>query len=262
VKLADRYLVIERPEASLRVLFLHHGGGSAMSLLTVARRLPMTSEPVLFELPGRGMRAGQPVAPDFAAALEDATAAAKQCATRPLVIVGQSLGGLLAHGLSARLTVAGDADVRAVVVASCAAPSVIAASASRPDKPFQVRSRSEVEQQLRDGGGCDPEIFAEPDFLAAAVELLGNDLHLADTYHAPVSAASDSVKYHVWSGSHDPDMTPEKLIGWQEATPRPPVFRQFPGGHFLLTDDQPQAALHDLLARQAGCSVTGSIDRA
>lgn len=251
MRLVDSHLVVERPHATLRVLVIHHAGGSAMSYLPLAQGLPGSCEPCLFELPGRGMRAAETPAPNYRAAVADLTPQVAAAIDRPVLVVGHSLGAILAHGVVSALPPARRDLVRAVVVSGFASPTDTARAARHPAAPFVVRSRNDLLAELRDRGGCPPDVFADPDLLELTVTVLGHDLHLADTY-LPSPPADLDAAYHVWYGRDDRTLTEDELRRWAADTPHPPVLRAFRGGHFYLSQrPEPALALADLATELA-----------
>nr|AKA59442.1 thioesterase [uncultured bacterium AR_412] len=248
MRIGDGHVVLERPDATLRVLVFHHAGGSAMSYVPLAQRLPDGCEPFLFDLPGRGIRASEPPAADFDTAIDQLLPVVAAAADRPTVLVGHSLGALLAHSFAARLP---PSRVKAVVVSAFPSPEDTALAASHPAEPFQVRTRSQLLSELRDRGGCPPEVFDDPELLDLTITLMGHDLHLADTYRPP--QAGNHADYHVWYGRDDEHVTLEELNRWASATSGPLDVREFRGGHFyLLQGEQAGNALRELVA--ANCN--------
>jgi len=247
MKVLGSHLMLARPGAALRVLFFHHAGGSAMSYLPLARDLPATCEPLMFELPGRGLRHAEAPAADYPAAVDALSEDVAAAIDRPTVLFGHSLGAIIAHGLVCALPPDKQALVRAVVVSAFTAPHHAARAATHPEEPFVVRSREDLLGELAGRGGCDPELFAEPDLVALAVDLLGADLHLADTYVEPPPPVGD-IDYHVWHGRDDAYVDEDTLADWGRSTPKPPAARDFRGGHFYL-DSTPEVrvALRELL---------------
>lgn len=249
MKLDDGHVLLDREDAPLRVLMFHHAGGSAMSFLPLARRLPPECEPVLFELPGRGLRQTEPPAKDFARAVDRLLPEVAAMVDRPTLVVGHSLGALIAHSVVAGLPRPEREHVRAVVVSAFPSPPDAARAATQPAEPFQVRDRDGLLAELRIWGGCAPEVFEDADLLDFAITLMGHDLHLADTYRPPCGDVDIAADYHVWFGRDDDHLVRDELRGWATVTRRPPSVREFRGGHFYLTEgDQAAAALGGLVA--------------
>ncbi|MBX7549170.1 thioesterase II family protein [Streptomyces sp. NPDC055966] len=245
------FLRVGPTEALTRLLAFHHAGGSATAYLPFVRGLRAETESLLFGLPGRdeGEEALRPtdfedavdrLAPDFRAAVD-----------RPCVVFGHSLGGLLAHRLVGTLPDDRRALVRTVVVSASASPRHAAAAATMPAAPFVSRTRASVLEDLRRFGGCPPELFEDPELVAHFVDVLGHDLHLADTY-TPGGGDHRGVPYQVWYGTEDETSATDALSDWADCGPDPVVVRGFPGGHFYLFE-RPDAgsALQELLHKAA-----------
>lgn len=245
MRIAHSYLWLERPDARLRILMLHHACGSAMSYLPLAKELPDWCEPYLFELAGRGVREGEPFAENYAAAVAELVSVAVGLVDRPTVLFGHSLGGQLAHSLACALAAERPGMVKAVVLSSAYSPASAVAMARHPAAPFQLRTREELLEELRGRGGCPEEMLDDPDFVEHALLILGHDLHLADTY-VPTSGAD--ADYHVWYGRDDSYYDEEQVLGWISALSGKPEVRDFRGGHFYLTQGpEPLAALQNLV---------------
>ncbi len=249
MKLSEGKVVLERPHAAVRVLLFHHAGGSAMSLLPLARSLPEDCEPVLFELGGRGTRVTEGFAQDFDEAVGFLKPSVAQLIDRPVVFLGHSLGALIAHSLACGLDEPQRDLLRAVVVSSIHSPRDAAAEATRPARPFVVRTRDDIRGELEERGGCPPEVFEDDELVEHAITLLGHDLHLYDTYQAPPRSLGD-VPLHVWYGRDDRFLDGDAMARWSGDD-----VRTFRGGHFyLLQQKEPQRALDELLQEVIGSS--------
>ncbi len=247
MKAGDGHLILPRPDAPLRLLCCHHAGGTATALLPLAERMPDCCEPLLFELPGRGLAPDLPPAADFAEAIGYLRPRMAAVIDRPVVVLGHSLGALLAHAVVAGLPPAQRGLVRAVVVSAFPSPAAVLAAA----EPGRLRSRDELLAELRERDGSAAMLFEEPEVLEYFLQLLAADLHLADSYAEPPAEPLDA-DYHVWFGRDDRLLPTEQLPGWQAVSARPVELRDFAGGHFYLTRSEPPVrALCALLAGYA-----------
>jgi surfactin synthase thioesterase subunit len=240
-----------RPGAALRLLVFHHAGGSATSFLPVAQAMPEQYESCLFELAHRGMRSEEPAAADYPAAVRELLPEVTELVDRPVLLLGHSLGALLAHSLIAELPAERRALVRGMLVSSSQSPTRAAAEASHPPAPFVSRTREGLLAELHGRGGSPPDLFEDDELLDHAVELIGYDLHLADTYVAP-PRLTDPVEYHIWYGRDDPYLGPDDAEQWGLSTAEEPQIRSFRGGHFYLSQKpEPRLALQKLAAAVA-----------
>ncbi|QYX79580.1 thioesterase II family protein [Streptomyces akebiae] len=242
------YLRTGNRNAAIRLLAFHHGGGSALSFLPLARSLPEECETFIFELAGRAGDADRITAADYEEAYTRFAADAVDVVDRPVVVIGHSLGALFAHNVACLLPDAQRELVRTVIVSASRSAAATAETAPMPAEPFVVRSRASLLGELRNFGGVRPEFLEDADFVDAAVTLLGHDLHLADTYTLPQPGPT-SVPHQVWYGTDDATLSREERARWNESCLAPPVHRGFPGGHFYLYErPEAGAALAELVA--------------
>jgi pyochelin biosynthetic protein PchC len=255
--IAHGHIRLERPGAAVRLLVFHHAAGSAMSYLPLAGSMGDACEPWLVELGGRGVRAGTPFPAEFGAAVAELLPAVAAIVDRPTVVIGHSLGALLAHSVVATLDDRRRALVRALVLSAARSPRTTALSATHPDAPFVTRSPESLRDDLATFGGLPAEAETEPELWEHALTTLGHDLHLADTY-VPPAGPPLAVPAHFWYGSDDPIVGPGEAGHWAESLAQPPEVRRFVGGHFYLgTAEAARSALRGLVSEAAAAATPG-----
>ncbi|MEU6125563.1 thioesterase domain-containing protein [Streptomyces sp. NPDC047123] len=241
------FLRVGDPGAPVRLLAFHHAGGSAAAYLPFVQSLRPGHEALLFELPGRDEGEAGLRARDFEDAVRRLTADFRSAVDRPCVVFAHSMGALFAHRLVGELPADQRGLVRTVVVSAARSPRSAAGLATRPAAPFVARTRASVLADLRRFGGCPPEFFDEPQIVEHFVDVLGHDLHLADTYRT-ADGCFDGVPFEVWHGTEDDTLTPDDLRGWSDCGPADVTVRGFPGGHFYLSEGRAAGlALQELL---------------
>ncbi|WP_369214537.1 thioesterase II family protein [Streptomyces flavofungini] len=248
----DAFLRTGDPDAPVRLLVFPHAGGSASAYLSFVQSLRPGYEALLFELPGRdeGEAAARPK--DFEAAVDGLAPGFRAAVDRPCVVFAHSMGALLAHRLVGALPAGQRELIRTVVVSAARSPRSAADIATMPDAPFVARTRASVLADLRRFGGCPPELFEDEQLIDHFVDVLGHDLHLADTY-TQGTGCHDGVPYEVWYGTDDTTLDQESLRSWSESTPQSAEPRGFPGAHFYLFEHPGAgAALRELLDGAAG----------
>jgi surfactin synthase thioesterase subunit len=235
------HVMLGPADAPHRVLLLHYAGGSAASLLPLARALPDGCAVALLEANDREAPVNS-----FTEAVTRLTPDFESLVDRPTTVFGHSLGALLAHALVMGLPAERRSLLRDVVLSGSRSPATTSRIASHPQVPFTNRSRAELIRDLDRYGGCPPEVFVDPHMLNLAVTALGQDLQLVDTYRATTSVPADhapetGAAYHVWYGADDEEASIHEARRWVADLPRPPRLRSFPGGHFYLLE-HPEAA--------------------
>ncbi|TMR90116.1 thioesterase II family protein [Nonomuraea basaltis] len=241
MSLQGGFRILRRDGAEVRLLMFHHAGGSAASYHQLASRLPPWCEPCLFELPGRGVRSGEPFAPDYASAAGPAVAAVVSTADRPTVLFGHSLGALLAHTVACDVPEPARKMIRSVVFSACPPPGWVARRARHPSGPFLLWPAEALDAELRRRGGCPKEVFEHPDLLRYARTVLSQDMHLVDTYRAP-SGELAGGDHRLWLARDDLSLPPGTPQGWTDDLGVAPGTRWFGGGHFYLDTHRSEVA--------------------
>ncbi|MEV0382609.1 alpha/beta fold hydrolase [Nonomuraea sp. NPDC050643] len=242
------FRVLRRDDAQVRLLMFHHAGGSSASYYRLASQMPLWCEPCLFELPGRGIRSGESYAPDYMTAAGSAVAAVASMADRPTVLFGHSLGALLAHTVARDVPGPARKMIRSVVFSACPSPGWVAGRARHPSGPFLLWPAEALDAELRRRGGCPEEVFEHADLLRYAHTVLGQDMHLVDTYRAPSGGLAGS-DHRLWLARDDLSLPPDTPQGWTGDLGFAPVTRWFEGGHFYLDTHRSEvaAALVDIV---------------
>lgn len=167
------------------------------------------------QLPGRETRLGEP---HPSSVDEIVVAVATELGAladpdQPLVVFGESFGGLVGYELTRRLGAHG-AWPAALVLAACEPPHL------REDLETLVAS---VRRGIASAG-------LDEDTEAQVLELVRRDVRLTVGYEPPPDPGVGS-EVHVWGGNGDDLATPDKLDQWAAFLGRDVTRRQFTGGH-------------------------------
>ncbi|MFJ6811174.1 thioesterase II family protein [Streptomyces anulatus] len=150
---------------------------------------------------------------------------------QPWVLLGHSLGALIAVETARRVEehVTGSAPER-VVLCAAAPPGYPRGF------PAGVLTASDtgMAQYVRRIGGTPEEILSDPEFGPQLLTQLRNDLDLIERYE-PAFRGPLSSPVSVYGGASDVSVPIEVLDGWRAFALRTRV-RVFPGNHFFLHD--------------------------
>jgi surfactin synthase thioesterase subunit len=193
-------------------------------------------EVVGVDYPGHLLRPREKLARSMDDLVERLTAELADRWDRPFALMGASLGGLVAFEL-ARVAEAAGTPPTAVIVTSCAAPSLLhkhAPIAGLADEAF-VRAFAERY------GGLKPEILADPSALALILPMARADKELFEDYaarsHAPI--ASDILAV---GGADDRAAPLDAVAAWREFSTGAVRIASVPGGHFFA-EERPEAMM-------------------
>jgi len=213
------------------LLCLPQAGAGAGHFRDWQQRLGATATVLAVQLPGREDRWSDPAPAGVA---EVARAVAGELASlagpgRPVVIFGDSFGGLIGYEL-ARLV-----DPAALVACVCRAPGYWARQGGITDADVDRLATAASE-----GADLPPTLAAELRELAA--EVLHRDAALSATFRLPPDASLLHCPVHAWGAAEDPTVTASQLDDWGAVTTGPLYRHDFAGGHRVSRDD-PAAVL-------------------
>ncbi|MEU8872217.1 alpha/beta fold hydrolase [Streptomyces javensis] len=217
----------------LRLVVIHHAGGSAAAYHPLARHLPHDWELLLLDLPGRGKRHAEVPLESMARLAETAVEAVEPWTTGPpLALFGHSLGALVAAE-AARCLEDGDAAPVWVGVSGRPAPDAREAAVRlHPDMADDHLMKS-----LKELGGIPARIDEVPGFRERFLRLVRSDLRALASYRPTPGRRRLTAPLTVMSATSDPLAPLAELGAWGRETTGELRQRIFPGGHFHFLDD-------------------------
>jgi len=185
--------------------------------------------------PGREERLGEPHPSSWEEVVDTVTREVLAFADpdQPLVVLGESMGGLIGYEVARRLGTH-DRWPAALVLAAC--------------EPPQLRSATEV--VVASSRTALGKADVDEDSREQVVELMRRDLAMVADYRLPADARVP-VPVHVWGGDLD-DLVPiDKLEVWRDILGPDIERRQFPGTHtFAMNVPEVVALLGELVVLQ------------
>jgi len=210
------------------LLVLPHAGGSAHAYMQWRAALAPDVRLLVGQYPGRGARFTEPLP----ASLDDLVGpivAGLPADTHDLVVLGHSMGSLVAFEVARALAAAGQ-PARAFVASACRAPFLPNPS---PVHPARLDD-DELVAVVKSRGGTDDGILDEPELREIVLPSIRADFAIDDDYrhagdgpmlHCPVTAIG---------GAADPVVPFAALRRWVEVTDGPTAVEVLPGGHFYF----------------------------
>jgi pyochelin biosynthesis protein PchC len=230
---------VSRPNATLRLVCLPHGGGGASAYLGWSELLPPEVELLAVQYPAREDRFGDPVPRDMSDLVGRLAGAVEPFLDRPYALFGHSMGATVAYELAQELR------TRDLLQPVHLVPS--GREAPHDEKGGDVHRRDDdgLYAELMRLGGTNPEIMRIPEMRAMVLAYVRADYRLIETYR-PVDRPPLDCPITVFLGSHDPDLSRAEAARWRRATRARTSIQVFPGDHFYLVPQRATvvAALH------------------
>jgi surfactin synthase thioesterase subunit len=224
----------------------HHAGGGSASFHALRQALAGMGADVALQvatLPGRESRRAEPRHVDADSCVNALADELEEQLTRPHVLLGHSMGALLAYSVSQKRISRGLRPPEAVIVASCRAPHQPASAEN-----LQSMDDYQLAVRLARYGGLPAEILDRPDWLALLMPIVRDDLRIFQSF-LPSDEPPLPCPLYIFGGCDDSLAPPDALAAWQTHSLQPHPVRLYHGGHFLFRSPDP--ALVTAIARVA-----------
>lgn len=219
--------------SELQLFCLPYSGASAMIYNRWRARAPTWLKVHPVELPGRGIRLGEPLARDMGALVRMLARQIDEQLKPPYAVFGHSLGGLLGFEV-----------VHALHALGCASPLALCASGTsaptrREDRERgydQPKTDTELMAELRKFQGTPEDVLANEELMSLALPVLRADFLLCGSYQYRLRRHL-SCPVHVLAGKTD-EVSVEQLTSWADETSGKFTLDMFEGGHFFIHEQE------------------------
>lgn len=208
-------------------------GASATMYLRWRRVVPSWVNVMPVELPGRGMRLGEPFVEDFQALVSQLCNELSYGESSRWAIFGHSMGALLAYGITSRLQSMGASMPVMLFVSGSPAPSL-----RDPDRFPDTNSDAALIADLRKQGGTPQEVFDSPELLHLTLDALRADYRVCEGFDYRQNPPL-TVPIQVFAGRHD-DIDPHRIGAWWDEAGDSFALHWFDGGHFFIREYERQ----------------------
>ncbi|UJP07427.1 MAG: alpha/beta fold hydrolase [Nitrosomonas sp.] len=206
-------------------------GASATMYLRWKRLLPSWIEVIPVELPGRGSRLGENPQENYRMLVDILSREIALTVQGSYVLLGHSMGALLAYGIAQQLHQLKARLPDALMVSGCAAPARQDSQRYR-----KICTEAALIADLSKQGGTPEEVFNNPELLAMTLDLLRIDYRVCGSFqyikHDPLP-----VPIHCFGGRSD-TIGANNLSLWQQEGSRAFTLDWFDGGHFFLRQSE------------------------
>ncbi|MFD5098040.1 thioesterase II family protein [Streptomyces albidochromogenes] len=216
------------------LLVLPHAGGNAHAYAEWRAHLPQDVRLLIGQYPGRGARFAEDLPLTIADLADPVAAALPADLGEDLVVLGHSMGSLVAFEVVRLLTAAGRAP-RSLVASACRAPFLENPSAVYPER----LDDDQLVAAIKERGGTDDGILDEPELREIIIPSIRADFAIDDVYRCPVEEARVDCPVTVIGGDADPVVPAAALDRWAEITEADFAAHVLPGGHFYFQQQLP-----------------------
>ena len=221
----------------VELVCFHHAGGGSASFHPLRRALAEIGAEVAFTavtLPGRESRRDEPRHVDAETCVRALADELDELLRRPHVLLGHSMGAILAYLLAQQRISRGLRAPEAVIVASCRAPHLPA-----PLADLHLLGDHELATDLARYGGLPTEVLNRPDWLALLMPTVRDDLRICQS-HRRTDVPPLPCPLHIVAGLDDPVAPPHTVVAWASYSVQPQPVHFYPGGHFLFHSPDPE----------------------
>ncbi|OTA21152.1 Thioesterase [Xenorhabdus beddingii] len=242
--------VIERPEAKVQLVFLHHAGGSCLSYMALANKLSAFMEVYCLELAGRGTRMSAPFQTEAETVLADILVSIKRLRLgedKPLLLFGHSMGAELAYQVAQRLEYEAPEKKLTLIISARG----FVDPEDLKSKPHEEYSDNDVLNILEQCEGTPANVLINAELRNYVIEIMRNDLILLDAL-SRLPKVKLNAQIYVIGGDQDKRVPVARLAEWRKELPAPVKQQIFTGGHFYLFNND---SVIPWLEKQAGALV-------
>jgi surfactin synthase thioesterase subunit len=217
----------------VRLVLLHHAGGSRLFYRGWERWLPASWEVLALDAPGRGFQHGKPAVTGIGAMVDFVLDQVVDGADRPVALFGHSMGALVAAEVTNRL-----------LDGAGPAPVWLGLSGWDAQRPAEARvpggiatlSDDDLRAQVLAMGGTPAQLLADPELWRLVGPLLRADLSVVASYDPAVDRSWLNVPLSLFGGRDDRVAPASRLTELAQAADRPTGLHLYQGGHFYLTE--------------------------
>jgi surfactin synthase thioesterase subunit len=220
------------PGTRARLLCLPYAGGGWTVYTDWDRMVPKHVEVRAAQLPARQDRLGERGLTRIETIVERLAAALGALAPAPLVLLGHSMGGLVAYELARALEAAGR-PARALVVGGLAPPSTL----PRDTPIHRLQGRAFLDA-LHRRFGTPRALLDNEDLMELALPSLRADLEAFETYIGRTGTPPLGAPITVLRGSRDPRTRAEDAAAWGELTSAGVTMHAVEDSHFFVTSSR------------------------
>lgn len=216
----------------------HHAGGSSLAFRGWEKLFPASWSVDIVDLPGRGLRSGEDLVFSMDRIVDEFVGRASDDGAS-IVLIGHSMGALIAYECARRLEVL-DSERLALLAVSAFPPPPL--DGRRAGSSQNLLSDEDLRNWVRSTGGSPSRLVDSDLAWRSFAPIFKADFAVVDSWTPGSYSASISAPIVVFGGHDDPLVREEHLLDWRSRTTRFVGCTMFPGDHFYLWDARVEIA--------------------
>ncbi|WP_075603195.1 thioesterase II family protein [Saccharicrinis aurantiacus] len=212
-------------------------GGSANMFTKWTKNVNSNIEIIPIELKGRTTRVDESFYPNFSSLIEDMySIVSLQIGLEPYVLLGFSMGGLIAFEIYNRLMTNGYKEPERIVIIAREAPN------SNFERISYLSDKDFIDK-IYSYQGIPTEIYNNKEILAYLLPQLRADFEIYETYDVP-NYRKANCNISVLYGDADNSVDQNEFFKWSNYTNCDCEYVKFSGGHFFINTEYQKILEH------------------
>lgn len=207
-----------------------HAGGNPAAFMHWSARLPENVELIAVQYPGRGGHVARPPHRDLGVLVDELANVAATLLDRPTVILGHSLGAVVAYEFARRFR--DQPNLRHLFVSGCLAPVYWPPPEG---KRLGQLSAEAFAVALRERGAFPQAVFEHDSLREYVVAVAKADYEMIASY-GYVKREPLGVPITALAGQDDGEAPLDGMDAWADESKYPVSFLTFPGEHLFVYD--------------------------
>jgi len=226
-----------RKTAQKRMFCFPWAGGGASFYTSLSSEITEDVEVLAFCLPGRENRFKDPSYKCLKDLLDDLVEMIRdKYSDKPFIFFGHSMGALISFFLAVELKLRHNIEPECMILSGTSAPN----TPGLAEKRLKAKdlSKDSFMEKLHELGGTPPEILQNPELVDIFFPPMYADFCLIEEmfYNLPVDGKPPlDCPIDFFDGDQDGD---HSIENWRKLTSGLLTYRQMPGGHFYLKEDE------------------------
>lgn len=215
----------------MNIIIFHHAGGNCYSYQKCFKNLSPGLNLFFVELPGRGKRIAEQLSYSMVDVKNDLLGQIDEFINDRFVIIGHSLGALIANELIYLLKERNRSLPELFIASGCCAPSY-----RKSMVKWSKLDNESILSYIKKLGGSDDSLLTNKDFINFYIPILRADLSIIENFDYQEKKIKHDIPIKVFYGSKE-EKDIECYEGWKEETSSAISIRSLEGDHFFIMNN-------------------------